>query len=467
MQRTTISATDPIDKLADHVVRVRFEDIPPATLDISKRFILDALATTIAGANAPMVEEMILLLGSSQDKRESTVAIHGNRLPSYKAGMLNIMMCHALELDEFHDAASTHGLVPAFWSALAAAETIDRCDGKSLLTATILGADVKHRIGLAAKHMYFLGYHKSRLAAFASAAATGRILGVKSSVLRNAFGIAYCQSAGTIQTLPDGALTKRLQPVFNSGDGIRAIKFAQAGIEGVKNVLSGPAGLFALYNNGECDSSALLSGLGSNFLGATASVKRYPCCRCANGPVEATIAMANQHEIHPDAVEGVDVHVSGGCFAISGAPIAGKSGSPQVDAQFSIDYNIAVALIFGDVFVQHFEPAAIEDSRTRALASRVKVFVDPSLDTGSLAPVTVEIRLKSGGRHKTRLEHLKGTPANPMNWDEIISERLHRCLAYSAFRYNPQRVSTIIEMVRNFESLKDVRTILHLLQPTG
>lgn len=455
---------DPVDLLADYVQQTDFEDLPSETVDMTKRFILDLIATTIAGSRAPMVREVLDLFDYWGGAREATTAIFGTRLPAHHAVSANVMICHAFELDEFHDAACTHALAPAFWSGLAAAEKSGTCDGKTFLAAVTVAADLMHRLGLATTRMYYLGYHKARLATLASAAAVCKVRGLPQTVLLDALGVAFSQSSGTTQTQPDGALMKRLTPALNAGDGVRAVELAINGVKGHTGLITGDYGLFQVFNGGEHDVATIRRKLGREFLGATSSVKRYPSCRCANGPIEAIIRLRREHEFEPSDVRRVQVFVSEGCMAISGQPFAHKQGSPQVNAQFSIDFNIAVALIHGDVFMQHFEPAALADANVLDLASRVDVSIAPALHgVLSFEPIAVAVELNSGHVMSLEIEHMYGTPHNPMSWDVFIEERLERCIDYSGIGFTGSQKAQLIDAVRGLERMSNVVDLFELI----
>ena len=151
-------------------------------------------------------------------------------------------------------------------------------------------------------------------------------------------------------------------------------------------------------------------------------------------------------------------------MAISGQPFAQKHGSPQVDAQFSVDFNIAVALLHGDVFAQHFEPAVLADARVLDLASKVEVSIAPALrGVLSFEPVTVEVELESGDVWRHELEHMYGTPHNPMSWDDFIEERLERCIRYSEIPFSDLRKARLIDTVRDLEHMPNVVDLFELM----
>jgi 2-methylcitrate dehydratase PrpD len=453
--------TDAIVPLAEHVVAARFEDVPAEAVAATKRLLLDGVAVAIAGATAPACREVVDLICDWGGKAEATIALDGRKVPHHQAVLANVMMAHALELDDLYDEAIAHASTPAIWSALAAAELKGGASGQDTLFAMMLGADLMCRMARAADRTFELGYHKALLAGFAATAATGRLLGLDAATLANAFGITFTRAGATVQALPDGALVKRLQPAMNASDGMRAVAFARAGVTGVRNVLEGPFGFYRLFNHKALDRDLLLHDLGARWLGAEASIKRYPSSRCTHGPIQAALELRRAHGLEPEAIESVEVAVCEACRRVAGAPFAETRGSPQVDCQFNIAYAVAAALLWGDVFVAEVQERAATDPRARALAARINVVAEPAHgDRMAFAPVSIVVRTRDGRALARRLDAIKGSPADPMSWDEIVAERLDRCLALAP---SPLPRDAIIEAVARFDELPDARELIRLL----
>ena len=91
----------------------------------------------------------------------------------------------------------------------------------------------------------------------------------------------------------------------------------------------------------------------------------------------------------------MEVAISSGCCGIAGAPFTAESAASQTAAQFSIPYTVAAALLWGDVFIEQIQPAAIADPQALALAAKVAVRpADGPPD--AFTPVHVRIRTRAG-----------------------------------------------------------------------
>lgn len=278
--------SDPIVPMADHVRKIRDEDIPEAAREATRRAILECLATTIAGSVAPGCAELvdeIVFLGGREDAR---IVFSGRKVPAHYAAQANITLCHAPELDDLRDEHVAHATTPSLWSALAQADRAGRCSGRELVTAVAIAADVTCRIAAAAPRSFVLGHHHSLIAGFAAVSAAGRLAGASTEELLNAYGLAMSQAAASVQALRDDALVKRLQPGFNAADGLRSLDLARAGVTGVRQVLGGQFGFSHLFGHAACDEHALLDRLGSRFLGAESGIRRHPGSRGTHAPID-------------------------------------------------------------------------------------------------------------------------------------------------------------------------------------
>ncbi len=455
---------DAIHFLVRHVLDTDFDRIPFDAVQATKKSVLDSLATTIAGSSAEGCQEVAAYLGKLGGRQDSRIAFYPGAVPAHHAVMANIMMCHALELDDLYDDAVAHASTPAIWSAFATADRLRGCNGKDFLAAVMLGADVKCRIAAAAPHTFSNGHHNALLAGFAAVATAGKLTGASEEVLQNAFGLVLSQAAASVQALPDGALVKRLQPALNAADGLRSLDFASNGVTGVRNVLEGQFGFCSLFNHAPCDVEALTRELGSRFLGAESSIKRYPSSRCTHAPIQGVLHMAHEHALKPDDIAVIEVQVSATCAQVAGLPWSSVKGSPQVNAQFNIPYCVAAGLVWGEFFVPQINEL-IGDERVRALADRIKVSVIPEgREKMTFVPVEIKIRTKQGRVLSHRVERLKGSPADPMSWDEIVQERVERCAAHAGGMMSEPHLQLMIERVRHLDELPDVRTILDLFQ---
>jgi len=452
---------DAIISIAENIARTRLSDLPPGAVWGTKRAILDALGTTIAGSGAAGINPVLQCLRDWGGKGEATIAVFGDKLPAHHAVFANVMMCHAHELDDQHIPAIVHPTAPCLWAALAAAEIQGDVTGGELLVAVSLGIDTVVRMALGASDTLGHGYNPAIYAGFGAAATAGRLLGLDRDTLVHALGLTFSQTGGSVQAAVDGALAKRLQPCFNASAGIKAVQLARAGVSGIQNVMEGKFGFGPLFNRGPVRRDQMLEGLGQRFMSEQLSTKLYPASICAHAPIAGTKELVRQYDIAVEDVAEIVVAVQEGCFKRRGPPFDPLADTAQAKALFSIDYCVAAAVLWRDVFIEHFDAERFLDPCLPSLLKRVKV-IENSAPPGNnpYLPVRVEIRLRDGRSLPVEVSNLRGSPQQPLSWDELVDEKLKRCIRASGRNVEAAHVACLVKACHDLEALDDARVLM-------
>jgi 2-methylcitrate dehydratase PrpD len=454
--------------LADHVVKVQYEDIPPEAVEATKKDILDTIGCIWAGTSAPGVREVVELVKDWGGKEESTIFGYGGKVPSIHAALANGTAGHARDYDDNHDLAQTHCGVCVVPAALATAEQKGGISGKDLIVAVTLGLDLDGRIPLAVSIRQQNGWHYTPVfGCFSAAATAGKLLKLNREQMVNAFGIAYSQAAGTLQVSIDGALTKRLQAGLGARAGILSALLAKKGFTGTINSFEGKYGLFNLYFQGDYDIKLLIEKLGKTFDGVNLAFKPYPCCRDLHTSIDATLALVNENAITSDQIESVTLGVNSFDFDHWCQPIEVKHNPRNIiDAQFSIPYVVAVAIIDKRVVLDSFTETAIKRPEILGMTKKIKSVIDPEIErkqVGSITPpAKVEIRTKDGKVFSKQVDIAKGHPKNPMTREEFLG-KFRDCAGHAVKVIPKQNIENVIEMVMNLEKIENIDRIVQLL----
>jgi len=449
--------------LARMVVTTGYPDLPGQVVEATKLDILDTLATLVAGSGSPGCREVVDLISQWGGREEATVLVYGTKAPSVWAALANTTMAHALDYDDTHDKAVMHAGVVVIPSALAVAEG-RRVSGKEFIAAVALGVDVACRLALAAPLSPIQSgwMHSPLYGHFASAAAAGKILQLDEESLINAFGIAYAQAAGNMQCIADAALTKRIQPGFAAQDGIMAVLMSQSGITGARNSLEGEAGLYKVYYQGDYDPLPLTQALGQDFEIVNLSFKPYPSCRYTHPFIDAALQLAKEHDLNAEDIKNITVYVGQSPHPIC-EPLEVKCNPRTiVDAQFSIPYTVAVALVKRKVGIADFTPEAITHSEVIQVANKVTPKLDTRLSSRVITPAIIEVELYDGKRYRAEVEYPKGHPQNPLSMEDI-SDKLKDGISYAAKLISTQQIEDVIQIIKHLDEVDDVSVIAKLL----
>jgi 2-methylcitrate dehydratase PrpD len=408
-------------RLAAKVAALRTAPLPPALLTRAHDLVLDHLGVALGGVG----EDSSIALRAGL----ATLALRGNatvlgtdvRLPAPQAALANGAAAHALEMDDTHRGGSIHLGASVFPAALAAAE-LAGASGETVLRAAIAGYEVAARLAMAvgpAAH-YRRGFHPTgTCGAFGAAAAAGLVLGLDEAQLTDALGIAGSQAAGSMEFLTDGAWTKRLHPGWAACAGLHAAALARAGFKAPHTIVEGRFGFLAGYSDAS-DPDAV-SAEGPPALLDT-SIKPHACCRYMQGPIDAVLALRAEHGVAPAHVARIEVGMLEAAFPIVCDPAdAKRRPASVVDAQFSLPFGVAVALVCGRASPEEFALPLLADPTVRDLMDRVSAVRDPALDAvyPRTWPAWVRLVLRDGRRLEADVTHPRGDPENFPTRDEL------------------------------------------------
>lgn len=449
--------------LVAHLSETRYEDLPAEAVEAARRCVIDTLGVAVAGSSGENVDTLLAWLSGWGGQPEATVLVHGTRLPAVHAAWANGAMARAREFDDSHDPTGDHTSVPILAAAMATAELVGDVSGRDFLAAYVLAADLVARLRLAPmRKVGASAFAANSYAPFAAAAASARLLGLRGQQMYDALGWAYAQCAGAVQLQQGGGSTLHVQHGLAAGTGLQAALLARQGLPGTEEFLSGKFGLFNAYEGGNYDPAVVLDGLGQRYEITRVSVKLYPCGRVIHPPVEAALRLREAAGFDAHDIESVVVVYTRGGYTMTCEPEPQRRIPSSVQhAKFSLYYNVACALARGRVDLEDFTPAALADERVRQLIPRIHVEVDPSL-TQVIPPGVVTVRLKDGREMHRRLEHVRGTPEDPLSFDDCVA-KLRRCLAFAARPLDPDKVEAAIWRVRRLEAEGDVGELARLL----
>jgi 2-methylcitrate dehydratase PrpD len=377
-------------------------------------------------------------------------------------------MGRARDFDDVHEAAVLHPSVSVVPAALAAAELRGGVTGREFMAAVVLGVDLTCRLGMApARGPNVSGMSTTwQCGAFGSAAAASKVLGLDAGETLNALGIAYSQASGNQQSIIEGATVVRVQQGLTTRAGITSALLAARGVTGPKEVLEGRFGYYLVYHRGEYERGAILDGLGERYEIVNTSIKPYPCCKWTHQAIEAALGLVREDGVEPGAVEAVDVRLNRQAYNLVCEPMQLKRRPRSVvDAQFSVPFTVAAAMVRRGVSLNTFTEEGIRDPEILEMAQRVEATVDPGIEAQygrMIAPEVVEVRT-TGGETRVRLvEHVRGSPRAPMSFDEVV-EKFRGCVAYSAKPMPQENVEEFLGAVAELEKLSDVSSLIEPL----
>ena len=447
------------ETLAEFATGLTFERLPTAVVDTAKLRILDTVGIALASTRqdfAPSVLGALRALG----QRPPAATVIGTRLraPAAVAALANGALAHGLDFDDTHAASITHASACVVPAALALGEA-RRLHGRDVLAAAVAGWETISRLGGAAPNAFHSrGFHATGVCgAFATTLVAARAMGLAPAAAVNALGVVGSMAAGIFEYLADGSWVKRLHPGWAAHSGLTAAELAAHGFTGPATILEGRFGFFRTHVGDAWDAGRLTKGLGEEWETLAISFKPYPCCHYNHAFIDAALRLVREHAIRPEDVQRIECRIAAGQVPIVCEPAAAKRvPRTAYDAQFSLPYSVAVALVDGAVGLESFGPDRIRDPRVLALAERVMWTVDPASRFPEVFPGSVIVTLRNGTRLEAHEPLNRGCPENPMSAEDLrVKFRRNASEALS-----PRAVARLETLIGSVDTLADLDEVM-------
>ncbi|MDR1573825.1 MAG: MmgE/PrpD family protein [Clostridiales Family XIII bacterium] len=439
-------------QLSNFIREAQYADLTPETVKTVKQQLVALYGATIAGNESDGCKAIADFTRETGGKPEATILIHGGKVPAHQAAFVNSVMGRALDICD-HIAPGVHigsALIPA---ALSAAELAGGCSGKDFVTAVAVGAEVSLRLNLAEDE--YAGFDPTGVCAvFASAAASARLLSLNESQILYALGLVFNECGGSFQSNIDGSLSVRVNEGNAARAGLECARLAGLGITGPTNFLDGVYGYYHLFGRDKADTSQVTTQLGSLWHLTDLNFKKYPSCGLTQGSTELLLKMIAEHKFVADDVDRLEILVPPFTYKLVGQFALGEN--PKVNAQFSVAYCVANALLRAPVKLSQFEAAEIRETRLLNYMERIKVISDPTIEARHHYSSDIRIWLRDGRTLEGKIDVPPGTPGNPMT-EEEHRQRFFDCVDFAGKEWIAARADKILAYLGTIEDARDVR----------
>lgn len=441
-----------------------YEQLPEQVVERVKYLLLDYMGVALGGSRSESSQPVYQMIDRMGSTGPCTLIGQSICAPPGLAALANGTAAHSLELDDTHQAGSIHLGVVMFSTAIAASEARREVGGKLFIASAVAGYEAAARLAMALqpKQHYLRGFHPTATCGvFGAAVTSSKLFGLDVEQMLSALGIAGSMASGSMEFLAEGSWTKRLHAGLAAQNGLQAAMLAAEGFQGPGTIIEGRDGFLWSYSDSPSP-DFVTRGLGCSFEVSRTSVKPHACCRYMQAPIDGIIELATEHRIRPDQVRRIEVAVLEAGFPLVCEPEERKY-HPQsvVDAQFSMPFGAAVALIQRRASLSEFTEENLKCAHVRDLMKRVSMVKDVAIEKNYPVewPSRVVIELQGGERLEKFIRHPKGDPENPFSWDELSDK--FRELAKPVLP--PERCEEIERKVRMLEGSKNLSDIWGLL----
>jgi 2-methylcitrate dehydratase PrpD len=423
----------------------RFENLPEEVVIQARRCFLDLLSSSFAGVPSRTGQIARNFAASLGGTPECSLIGDDRRVPLPLAVFANATVCEALDCDDGYNPIKGHPGAFLLPVVLAFAER-EGLTGREILTSLVVGYEVAMRSGLLGPRLYASYHGSGSWGGVGSAAIAARLMGLGQQATLHALGAAeyHGTMAPIMRCVSYPGMTK---------DGIGWGAFA-----GVSAALLARDGFTAQPPNlALVEAGPEIASLGRGFLILDLYFKPYCICRWAQAPVRAALMVACQHKLSPDAIERIVVE----SFAEACA-LTHKVPESSEDAQYSVAYPVAAALLYGDVGPEQVLEDCYRDPRAAALCRRTEFVHRPDYQAEFPRRRFAEVKITAGGRtYSSGTVSPHGDPSDPLSSAEIEEKFRRYVLPY----LRASETDELLAWVSRLETLtgQDIQRIIATL----
>ena len=440
------------EEIAGYGQGLKFTDLPDAVVHEVKRRVIDAFACALGAYGALPVKAALSVAPSIKEGPSSSIIGGGATSPEF-AAFINGILIRYLDFNDTYLSKEPAHPSDNIAAALSAAEAAGR-SGEDLITAIAAAYELQCRLCDAAS-LRSRGWDHVTYGAFSATLSASMLLGLTEEETVHALGISGTPSPSLRQTRA-GVLSMWKGAAFAhaSKEAVFSAMLAKNGMTGPGPVFEGEFGFFKLVS-GPFELPPLARGVRDHFKILDTYIKYYPVEYHAQSAVGAAIEIYKEIE-DGDVIEAVEVKTFRAAYEIIGSGPEKWRPKTRETADHSLPFVVAAALVDGTVNLGTFV-GKLEDARIMALAEKVRVTVDDSLDRlyPEAVPNRVEVTLSSGRRVSKEVIYPKGHPKDPLT--DIEVEEKFRSL--SGWLFSGESMDRALGALWNIEKAADIKGV--------
>lgn len=432
------------------------EPLPADVADICRNMMLNAAAAALAGAAHPDAIALTRIVRAMGGNGRSTIIGMGQRTSPVYAALVNGALVRLLDFDDdLPDDLLSNGPAAnptaAVFPAVMSLGEMHGFAGSSILNAFAAGCEVIACLSA-------LPETASSAGSVGAATAAAMLLTPNVDAIASTVGLAA--SAGNTGIGYQSAGATALTCGHAAMHGVMAALMAFEGIVGTPAFSSHHFNSFrhsdSSRHSGESGNS--LSNLGRNWRLADpgVTIRLYPCHPASHSVIDAILGLSQLHRFSPGDV--ATAHVGVTVETLQQLPCVIPADGWQ--ARTSIGFIAAATLSHGQPLINFFSDDAVRDEGVRAMMERISVEATLSASPMSVYPAEVAVTLNDGQTLRHRVDHARGTPAMPLDAEELEAKFLY-CTRYIL----PE--DHIEEAIGSFRGIAEIENVTGMVSVLG
>jgi 2-methylcitrate dehydratase len=452
-----IAGPSQAEGIARFACRTRYEDLASERRERLKVSVLDALACAINALGAPPIEACRAQAEEFGGGVGRCSLIGGGRANIVYASFYNTALVRYVDyMDSYLVAGGLCHPSDNTGAILAASEYAD-LPGKDFLIALALAYQIESRLTAAVPFMAD-GFDLTTPLSFSLAAGVSKALGLEEAKTAAAIGINGDFIPLLVARTTPISQWKGLSSSHVALGCVQGVFLASRGVTGPRYVIEGAHGLaqavgVPIQIDWETEQLDCFDRL---------ALKSYNTAVPGQSSIFCMLELRKAHAIDPSQVDSIEDVVYQDAYDFMGGGNFGPKTDVHTkeDADHSLPYLLAVALLDGDVQPAQLDPRRINAPDVQDLLRKITVKPDDAFTARypGEVPSRVTVRLKDGKSHSREVKNYPGFPTWPLTWDESVA-KFDKLVAGRA---DDSLAGEIKAAVRSLETIqvKDLMTLL-------
>jgi 2-methylcitrate dehydratase PrpD len=448
----SVTASRPVDassatiseRLADHVVGLRLEDVPTPVVQKTKDHLVHHLGLALRGVGSESVRSAVGLAHELSGEGGSCTIIGERKADLLEAVLANGMLMTHDGMDDFQLPPGVHPGAVVLPAALAVGE-VAKASGRDLLTAVIAGYDVMGKLcGPVWSWERDVPRRPNNVVGPMGAAATAaRLLGLSRTQTVHALGHAGQAAMGIAEGVEH---IWTMHPLL-ARNGVLAAMLAKAGTPASPTIIEGKHGIYrSLFLQAVPDSLwASLETLGADFEISKTETKRISASALNFVAIELTQQLVSAHRLDADRIKGVTIALPEERRTREGVWEQALADDDPMGRRGALRFRIAMIITDGRTVPARY--AQRPDDTLRALLDRIQIRWEGDRP---LRYTKIEVTTTDGDQRDAVGDQYV---APPLDWSEWLAEGGRAV-------FTDDRLARLAELIRHLENVTDVSEVM-------
>jgi 2-methylcitrate dehydratase len=459
-------------QLAKFIKKAEFSDINQRIIEQLKKHLLDSIGSMLHCTSKPSIQKLCRLISNMGEGGRCQAPVVGKVAPDRAAQLFTAMIRYPDFMDNFLGKEATCHPSDNIGALLAAAQ-LKEISGADFLLAMALGYEIECRL-VEEIPVMIKGFDHTVLLAYSLTAALCKILDLEEEQIAHALAIAGCSINPLVTCRASYTYEwKGFASSLVALECINIVLLAKEDMTGPVSLFEGPKGFKDVFE----------MELQYDWKQEDFSLIRKCALKAFNSEVhtqstlEAALQLKKENNFLVEDIDSIEVTTFLTAYHIVGGGSYGdrKKVLSKEQADHSLPYVLAVALLDGKVYPEQLTKERIIRADVQALLQKIKVNTSSSIHkpvilAGILDPYTeaypeklsskVEITFRNKEKIECKKEDYHGYYTRPMDWSDV-EKKFKELTKQLPFEHQ----QNIIEMTGSLEKREMGEFISQLTKP--